>query len=84
MDKANPNDNRAKVWFDGQVDLYSTFWIDATNGGENKLKAKTFVHIYDGGGNLLQFIEFHTSCSQPLDAGDQFGSILMIDFMPEE
>ena len=83
QDKANPNDNRAKVWFDGQVNLNSTFWIDATNAGENKLKAETHVFIYDLNDNLLQTIEFHTSCSQPLDAGDQFGSILMVDFIPE-
>jgi hypothetical protein len=82
-DKANPNDNRAKVWFDDEVVLGSTFWIDATNGGDTKLKAETHVFIFDGQGNLLQTIEFHTSCSQPLGAGDQFGSLLMIDFVPE-
>jgi len=83
QDKSNPNDNRAKIWFNGQVDLNSSFWIDATNAGENKLKAETHVFIYDLQDNLLQTIEFHTSCSQPLGEGDQFGSLLMLDFVPE-
>ncbi len=83
-DKENLNDSKVKIWFDkNDVTLNSTFWIDATNAGKTKLGSKTFVHIYDLQGNLLQFIEFHTSCSQPLDEGDQFGSILMIDFIPE-
>jgi len=73
--KANPNDNRAKIWFDDQVDLNSTFWIDATNAGETKLKAETHVFIYTSdGATLLQTLEFHTSCSQPLGEGDQFGA----------
>jgi len=83
QDKENPNDPNAKIWFNGNVDLNTTFYIDVTNAGENKLKAKTFVFIYDLQDNLLQFIEFHTSCSQPLDEGDQFGSLLMVDFIPE-
>jgi len=83
LDKENLNDPDAKIWFDGQVALNSTFWIDATNAGQNKLKAETHVFIYDLQDNLLQSIEFHTSCSQPLGAGDQFGSLLMVDFVPE-
>jgi hypothetical protein len=35
--------------------------------------------IQDQEGNLLQHIEFHTSCSQPLDLGDQYGGIQLID-----
>ena len=84
QDKENPNDPNRKIWFDGEVTLNSTFWIDATNAVETKLKAETFVFIYDlQTGNLLQAIKFHTSCSQPLGEGDQFGSLLMIDFIPE-
>jgi len=29
-----------------------------------------------------QFLEFHTSCSQPLNVGDQFGSLKLIEFIP--
>ena len=78
------NDPNAKIWFEGTVDLSTPFLIDATNDGETKLKAETHVFIYTSDGQtLLQTIEFHTSCSQPLGAGDQFGSLLMVDFIPE-
>ncbi|MCH7872520.1 MAG: hypothetical protein IID33_12540 [Planctomycetes bacterium] len=79
IDKENPNDPKAKVWFDGFVTLNSTFFIDATNGGKTKLGSKTFVFISDLQDNLLQTIEFHTSCSQPLKVVDQFGSLLLVD-----
>ncbi len=77
-DKENPNDNKAKIWFDGDVDLDSTFVIDAANDGQDKLKAKTFLHITSLQGDPLQSIEFHTSCSQPLMTGNQFGSALLL------
>ncbi|MCP4633418.1 MAG: hypothetical protein GY855_10875, partial [candidate division Zixibacteria bacterium] len=83
IDKANPDDNRAKVWFDGQVELDALFDIDARNGGDSKLKAETHVFIYDLNDNLLQYLEFHTSCSQILEEGDQFGSLVLVDFTPE-
>jgi len=28
-------------------------------------------------------VKFHTSCSQPLNQGDQFGSLVLEDFIPE-
>lgn len=82
-DKEDPNDPNAKVWHDGQVDLDTQFNIDAQMAGERKLKARTFVHIYDLSGNLLQTLEFHTSCSQPLNEGDQFGSLVLEGFIAE-
>ncbi|MCP4548000.1 MAG: hypothetical protein GY835_16165 [bacterium] len=83
LDKENPNDHHAKIWFEGNVALNDTFTIDAENGGDHKLKAKTFVYIFDLSGNLLQFLEFHTSCSKPLAVGNQFGSLLIEEFIPE-
>ena len=67
--------NDGKVWFDGTVELNDTFKIDAMNGGKDHLKSETHVKIFDLNGNLLQSIKFHTSCSQPLNIGDQFGSL---------
>ncbi len=82
-DKENPDDTRAKTWFDGTVALNGTFGIDATNAGANRLKANTWVHIYALDGTLLQSVKFHTSCSQPLELGDQFGSLSLVDFTPD-
>ena len=82
-DKENPFDSKAKVWFDDDVALNELFGIDATNAGEIKLKAATFVTIWGGTGTVLQTLEFHTSCSQPLNVGDQFGSLILDQFIPE-
>ena len=82
-DKSNPDDPKAKTWFDATVTLNGTFDIDATNYGETKLKAHTHVHIYDTFGKWLQSLEFHTSCSQPLAVGDQFGSLALEAFIAE-
>jgi hypothetical protein len=78
--KEDPDDRKAIVWFEGEVDLDETFAISAMNvPGKTKLKADTWVLIYDAqGGNLLQAVKFHTSCSRPLEVGDQFGSVLVV------
>ena len=34
-------------------------------------------------GTLLQTVEFHTSCSQPLFVEDQFGSVKVVSFVQE-
>jgi len=79
-DKEDPNAGDAKVWFEGDVNLDDEYVIDAEAAGESKLKAKTYLHLYDmEGGTLLQQVEFHTSCSQPLFLGNQFGASLLVD-----
>jgi hypothetical protein len=44
---------------------------------ENRLKADLKLNI---GGQLLTI---HTSCSKPLDLGDQYGSLSLVGFVPE-
>lgn len=81
-DKSDPDSNKAKLWFNGLVGLDGTFTIDAANASQNKLKADTFVHIFDNdSGELLQSVKFHTSCSQPLNVGDQFGSLQLMELV---
>jgi hypothetical protein len=71
-----------KIWFNGIVNLNGTFFIDATNAGATTLAADTFVLIKDAvTGAVLQTIKFHTSCSQPLNEGDQFGSLELVGFV---
>jgi hypothetical protein len=83
--KENLNDDKNRIWFEGEVDQLDTFDIDATNANRSKLDAATFVRILDGqNGNELQFLEFHTSCSQDLNVGDQFGSLLLEVFQAED
>ncbi|GAB4255790.1 MAG: hypothetical protein Kow0027_22640 [Saprospiraceae bacterium] len=69
-----------KVWFEGDVNLGEQFTLDAANANESRLKSNTWVDIYSPSGQLLQRVQFHTSCSQPLSIGNQFGS-LTVDFI---
>jgi hypothetical protein len=75
---AEKADGNGKIYFDGNVGLGESFVIDAALAGEDKLKSNTFVLIVNQDGSRLQTIEFHTSCSQPLELGDQFGAIQLI------
>jgi hypothetical protein len=85
-DKSDPDDDRAKIWFSGTVGLGQLFDISAFNAGRDKLKSRTYVYIYadDSQDELLQSIEFHTSCSQPLFAGDTFGALRLFQCFDED
>jgi len=80
---ADLGNDKTKIWFAGPVNLNDTFDIDAAAEGQSKLKAETVVFIFDIDGNLLQSVRFHTSCSQPLNVGNQFGSLLLVEFVAE-
>ncbi len=83
-EKDNPWDFGGKIFFEGTVALNGMFDIEAALGGETELKADTRVHIYTSDGSQwLQSIKFHTSCSQPLRIGDQFGSLVLETFVPK-
>jgi len=55
--------------------------VEAT--GRDRLHANTKLEIWQGG-VLLQSLEIHTSCSQPLEVGDVFGSLILREFIPED
>jgi len=63
----------------GMVLLNENVAIVATSG---RLKANTTLEISDDDG-LLQELNIHTSCSKRLEVGDQFGSLLLVEFIPE-
>ncbi len=82
-DKKNPDDHRARIFFSGEVALGEMFHIDAANSDLTRLRAETHVFIYDMQGALLQSLEFHTSCSHPLFAGNQFGALELLGMLAE-
>ena len=82
-DKQDLSDPKAKVWFDDVVELNDEFEIDAVNAGEDGLKSSTYVTIFNMNGDVLQTANFHTSCSQPLRLGDQFGSLSLSGSTPK-
>jgi hypothetical protein len=82
---ASGNPKNTKVWFDGVVSFGQNFNMDARNAGQTHLGPQTYVFIYDLAvpANLLQSLSIHTSCSEPLTVGDQFGSLVLKNFVPE-
>jgi hypothetical protein len=83
-DKDDPAHGGAKIWFAGTVNAGDAFDIDATNAGQARLTNDTRIHVFDHeGGTRLQFVKFHTSCSQPINAGDQYGSALVLGCVGE-
>lgn len=83
-DNSKPDDKKARVFFDGAVQLNDAFVVDSAAAGISRLRSNTFFHIYSTGGQLLQSIGVHTSCSQPLGLGDQFGSLLVVGFTADK
>ena len=81
-DKLDLNNDKNRIWFLGTVNLDGTFDIDADNAGKTTLSGKTFVQFFadDSMNILLQAVEFHTSCSQPLFIGDQFGGVQLTGY----
>ncbi|MBK8974600.1 MAG: hypothetical protein IPM29_01615 [Planctomycetes bacterium] len=74
-DKVDPADPTARVYFRGAVSIDQEFDID---GNGSDLRSDTYVHVMDPQGASLQEVRFHTSCSQPLRMGDQFGCIRIV------
>ena len=83
-DEEDPDDERGRVYFEGAMALGDTFLADAGAADEDRFRSRTYAHVFAADGELLQSVEFHTSCSQPLAVGDQSGSILVTEFYPEE
>ena len=73
--------NDGGVIFAGTVAQGESFEV----GTGERFSSETHVAIYDSqGGTMIQDIEFHTSCSQPLAIGDTFGSISLVGVTLED
>ncbi len=72
-----------ETYFEGSVSIGESF-VAATPDGD-KFPSNTYICIYDEqGGQLLQKLKIHTSCSQDLFTGDQFGSVILVDCVGED
>jgi hypothetical protein len=71
-----------KQLFAGTVELGESFTADIDNACKlNKFGSSTHFYIFDcPGGTLLQTIEYHTSCSQPLQLGDVIGGVTLTGY----
>ena len=57
------------------VNLGGLVDIDAFNAILDTIRGETKVMIYNANDVLIEEVVFHTSCSQPLNIGDRFGSL---------
>jgi hypothetical protein len=69
-----------KITVSPASDIYidETFSVTAT--GRNDLKASTKLLITDDVG-VVQNLEIHTSCSKPIDCGDVFGGLEIVQIL---
>jgi hypothetical protein len=73
-----------KVHFEGTVSTSVDGGAFQVDGKDGKFESDSFAHIFSAaGGTLLQTVKFHTSCSQPLEAGDQFGALVLEGAIPQ-
>ncbi len=77
------NGNSFRVLFDSEeanVSIGQVIEVVAEDDkwSKGKLPPQMIVEIYQQGGDLIQKVLVHTSCSEPLDLGDRFGSVEVV------
>lgn len=54
-------------------------YVFDVEGPRRRIPPRLQFRIYTApGGNLIQTVQFHSSCSQPLETGDEFGAITIV------
>ncbi len=67
--------------YSGTVVIGQSFEVTGEATGKKWIPPKLIIEITDPAtGEMVQSVEFHTSCSQPLNVGDQYGGIAVFDF----
>jgi hypothetical protein len=82
-DRPNLASPQAKIWFDGPVSTNQNYTLNAATAGQARLGGETYIFVFDDMDNVLQEVSFHTSCSQPLEFGDQYGAHQLRGFVAE-
>jgi len=78
-------DGGSKIFLDqSDVEINDLVTATAANAGKNDFSSNTVFEIFDESGGLIQSGNFHTSCSQPLNLGDQFGSLQVVGMQTTE
>ena len=70
-----------KQFFRGDVAIDATF---EANEDTDSFGSTTYIHFFDeASGGLLQSVEYHTSCSQPIRLGDVIGNATLVAYVGE-
>jgi hypothetical protein len=65
---------KKEVYFDDTVQKGNTFVVEDSD----KLNSNIDTEIFDENNKVIQTIKFHTSCSVPIVAGEEFGQIKLV------
>ncbi len=77
-DAAKALAGEGKRFFAGPVG-FDTFFT--ANQNLDDFGSRTYIHFYDDAdGPLLQSVEYHTSCSQPITLGDVIGNATLVQY----
>ena len=73
---------KTNILFQGLVYLLDPFVMSATSAGLSTFDTNTTLFLYSDStqSTLLSSVQFHTSCSQPLNDGDFYGSLKLVGF----
>ena len=73
---------------DGKQFFRETVAVGATfeaNENVDDFGSNTVIHFFeDSNGGLLQTVQYHTSCSQPIRLGDIIGNATLVDYLGED
>ena len=79
----------AANYFSGTVSLEDQFTATAASAGATKFSSNMMIYMFDNvasfnaGSAPLQTMQYHTSCSQPINLGDVIGGVVIVGAVGE-
>ena len=70
--------------FAGVVQEGSVFTIGGSFGSNTVFEIYDDLAAFNAGASPLQTLEYHTSCSQPIQLGDMIGSVILVGYQGED
>ncbi|SFH00742.1 DUF7467 domain-containing protein, partial [Neptunomonas qingdaonensis] len=85
-------DGGGKIYFEGLVAKGADFTATAALAGADRFASSTYIHYFDdeadftteNSGGLLQSLTYHTSCSKPINLGDETGYAKLVGYVGED
>lgn len=74
-------DKNGRVYVTRTVNIGESVLVETSMLGADKFETDSYVEISTTSGQVLQTIKLHTSCSAPLNVGDQHGGVILDGFV---
>lgn len=73
------------ICFTGTVECNGEYTASTFNANTSKFGSTSYIYVFanESANTLLQQVEFHTSCSKPLNLGDQYASSTLVGYKSE-